>query len=112
MKQSFALENENDRRTFLLDVNVIREQGKFTASVYRRPTFGRIYTHFDSFLPSTYKTGMILTLLCRCFQICSEWTKFKLELVKLMDAFKSNGYPENFMNNCFKRFLDNKHRIQ
>ena len=63
MKQSFVLENENDRRTFLLDVNVIREQGKFTASVYRRPTFGRIYTHFDSFLPSTYKTGMILTLL-------------------------------------------------
>ena len=48
----------------------------------------------------------------RCFQICSDWTKFKLELVKLMDAFKSNGYPENFMNNCFKRFLDNKHRIQ
>ena len=25
-----------------------------------------------------------------------------------MYVFKSNGYPENFMNNCFKTFLDNK----
>ena len=29
-----------------------------------------------------------------------------------MDVFKSNGYPENLINNCFKTFLDNKHRIQ
>ena len=29
-----------------------------------------------------------------------------------MYVFKSNSYPENFMNNCFKTFLDNKHRIQ
>ena len=78
---------------------------KFTTSVYRRPTFSRIYIHFDSFLPYTYKIGMIHTLLYRCF-----WCH--LELVKLMDVFKSNGYPENFINNCFKTFLDNKHRVQ
>ena len=29
-----------------------------------------------------------------------------------MDVFKSNRYPENFINNCFKMFLENKHRIQ
>ena len=29
-----------------------------------------------------------------------------------MDVFKSNGYPENFINNCFKAFLDSKHRMQ
>ena len=27
--------------------------------------------------------------------------------------FKSDGYPENFIiDNCFKTFLDNKHRTQ
>ena len=28
-----------------------------------------------------------------------------------MDVFKSNDYPENFMNNCFKVFLD-KHCLE
>ena len=80
-----------------LDVNIIREQGKFTTSVYRKPTFSGIYTHFDSFLPSSNKIGLLHTLLYRCFRICSDWTKFHLELVKLIDVFKSNGYPENFI---------------
>ena len=30
----------------------------------------------------------------------------------LIDVFKSIGYPDNFIKNCFKMFLDNKHRIQ
>ena len=33
-------------------------------------------------------------------------------MVKLTDVFKNNGYPENFVNNCFNVFLDNKYRIQ
>ena len=33
-------------------------------------------------------------------------------MVKLTDVFKNNGYPENFINNCLKVFLDNKYRIQ
>ena len=109
---SFTLENEKDNRMSFLDVNIICEQGKFTTSVYRKPILSGIYANFDSFLPSTYRTGMIHTLLYRCFRIWSDWTKFHLELVKLMDVFRSNGYSENFINNCFKKFLDNKHRIQ
>ena len=95
-----------------LDVNIIREKDKFTTFVYRKPTFSGIYTHFDSFLPSSNKIGLLHTLLCRCFRICSDWTKFHLELVKLTDIFKNNGYPENLTNNCFKMFLDNKYGIQ
>ena len=67
---------------------------------------------FDSFLPSSNKIVLLHTLLYRCFRIYSDWTKFHLELVKLIDVFKNNGYPENFINNCFKVFLDNKYRIQ
>ena len=29
-----------------------------------------------------------------------------------MDLFKSSSYPENSINNYFKPFLGNKHRIQ
>ena len=95
-----------------LDVNIICEKDKFITSVYCKPTFSGIYTHFDSLLPSSNKISLLHTLLYRCFRICSDWTKFHLELVKLTDAFKNNGYPENFINNCFKVFLDNKYRIQ
>ena len=54
----------------------------------------------------------LYSLLCRFFRICSDWTKFHLELVKLTDVFTSNSYPENFIKNYFKTFLDNKLRIQ
>ena len=109
---SLTIENEKDNRMSFLDVNIIREKDKFTTSVYRKPNFSGIYTHFDSFLPSSNKIGLLHTLLYRCFRICCDWTKFHLELVKLTDVFKNNGYPENFINNCFKVFLDNKYRIQ
>ena len=97
---------------FFLDINIIHEQSKFTNSIHCKPTFSRVYTHFDSFLPFTYKIGMTHKLSFRCFWIWQGWTKFCLELVKLMDVFESNGYPENFINNFFKTYLNNKHRKQ
>ena len=109
---SLTIENKKHNRISFLDVNIIREKDKFTTSAYRKQTFSGIYTHFDSSLPSSNKIGLLHTLLYRCFRICSDWTKFHLELVKLTDAFKNNGYPENFINNCFKVFLDNKYRIE
>ena len=52
-------------RMSFLDVNIIREKDKFTTSVYRKPTFSGIYTHFDSFLPSSNKIDLLHTLLYR-----------------------------------------------
>ena len=78
-----------------LDVNIILEKDKFTTSVYRKPTFSGIYTHFDSFLPSSNKIGLLNTL----------------SYFKLIDVFKNNGYPENCINNFFKVLMDNKYRI-
>ena len=54
---------------------------------------------------------MIHRFLYRCFQIRSDWTDSHYKLVKLMDLFKNYNYPENFINNCFKKFLHNKDRI-
>ena len=49
------VETEQNNKIPFLDVNAIREQGKFITSVYRKPAFSRLYTLFDSFLPDTYK---------------------------------------------------------
>ena len=56
---SFTIENEKDNRMSFLDINIIREKDEFITSVYCKPTFSRIYTHFDSFLPSNNKIGLL-----------------------------------------------------
>ena len=83
---SFSMETEKENKLSFLDVEVIREQGKFTTTVYRKPTFSGVYSNFESFLPSVYKFG-------RCFRVCSNWTQFHIELIFLEGIFRKNGYP-------------------
>ena len=69
---SFSFEQEIKDKLSFLDVEVSRQQDKFVTTVYRKPTFYGLYTHFDSFLSEIYKVGMIYTLLYRCLKICSD----------------------------------------
>ena len=46
---SFAIESEKQNRMSFLDVQIIREDKTFTTSVYRKPTFSRVYTNFTAF---------------------------------------------------------------
>ena len=77
---SFSFEREKDGKLSFLDVNVSRQEGHFVTTVYRKPTLSGVYMHFESFLPTTYKFGMIYTPVYRCFKICFDWTKFHEEL--------------------------------
>ena len=40
---SFTIETEQENKISFLDVSVIREQGEFTTSVYRKPTLIAFY---------------------------------------------------------------------
>ena len=56
---SFSFEQEiNDKLSFL-DVEVSQQQGEFVTTVYKKPTFSGMYTHFDSFLSEVYKVGIL-----------------------------------------------------
>ena len=94
---SFTIETEQNNKISFLDVNVIREEGKFTTNVYQKPTFSGAYTYFDSFLPNTQEFGMISTLLNRYFRIFSNWAMSHSQLALLKEIFQKNGYPENFI---------------
>ena len=102
VNMSFTIETEECNKISFLDVNVIRGEGKFVTSVYRKPTFSGVYIHYDSFLPDTYKIGMIYTLINRCFPIWSSWSMFCPE----------HGCPENFIDRCFKLFLNRIHILK
>ena len=56
---SFSMETEKETKLSFLYVEIIRQQGKFTTTIYRKPTFSGLYTNYESFLPAVYKFGVV-----------------------------------------------------
>ena len=106
-----SFEKKKGKMSFL-DVKISRENGKFVTTVYPKPTLSGVYSHFESFLPSTYKFGMLYILVYRCFTLWSDWTKFHRELVTWKEIFQGNGHPTSFIDKCFKKFFDRLHIIK
>ena len=52
-----------------LDVKICRENNRFTTSVFRKPTFSGVFTNFDSFIPKSYKHGLVNTLIFRFLKL-------------------------------------------
>ena len=89
----------------ILDIKIVRENNKFTTSVYRKPTFSGVFTNFESFIPTSYKYALIFTLLHRASKLFSEL--FHKEIENLKNIFGKNGYPLNFTDFCIKKYLNN-----
>ena len=79
----FTIETKQSNKISLLDVNFIREQGKFITNVYQKPDFSGVYTHFNRFLPDTYKNDVIRTLVNRRFRICCSYSMPHQQLILL-----------------------------
>ena len=54
---------------------------------------------------------MVYNLVYRCFYTCSNWTQFRTELTFLKGIFQKNGYPENFIDKCFKKLICFKENV-
>ena len=74
-----------------------------------------IFTNFDSFIPVSYKNGLVNTLIFRCFQyfgfdiilkICSYYEQLHNDIVYLKKIFKRSRYPNTFVDLCIKKFFD------
>ena len=103
MTFTFEIE-ENDKLAFL-DVLITRE-GSFCTSLYRKPTFSGLYSNFKSFMPDSYKKGLLYTLLHRAFVLCCSWDKFHEEVCFLKKTFLKNSFSGFFIDQCIKIFLD------
>ena len=102
----FTYELENDDTLPFLDVNVYRDAGKFSSTVHRKHTFSGVYTNFQSFMPETYKRGLVGTLLYRAYRISSTYESLHDEVEKLKKIFSRNGYPMKFVDRCISRFFN------
>ena len=101
---NLLLEKENDGRVSFLDINVFREKAKLVTNVYRKKTFSGVYINFESFIPET--TGLIKPLFFQCFNLCSDFVKFRHEIYILKCILYKNNYPCDFVDKCIKEFLD------
>ena len=101
----FTFEYENNNSFSFLDVKICRKKNKLTISVYKKPTFSRVFTNFKNFIPTVYKFGLVYTLLHRCFNITSSYEKFHNEINALKQILKLNRYPTQFIDRCIKQFL-------
>ena len=79
----------------------------FSTSIYPKVTFSGVFTNFESFIPVSYKSSYIFTLLFGAFKLCSNFEFLHQVILNLKGIFKRNGYPCNFIDVCIKRFLNN-----
>ena len=89
-----------------LDVKITRSNNQLITSVFRKATFSGVFTNFKSFMPVTYKFGLVHTLLHLSFSICSSYETFQEEILILKEVFKKNEYPQIFIDKCIKKYLN------
>ena len=103
----FTSEIEENNSISFLDIKITRVNNSFSTSIYRKVIFSGVFTNFESFIPVSYKSNSIFTLLFRVFKLYFNFELFHQEILNLKDIFKRNGYPCNFIDVCIKRFLNN-----
>ena len=103
---SFTSELEKDGKLPFLDVDITRLNGKFSTSVYRKPTFTGLFTNFHSFIPLAYKRYLISCLLYRIYNLCSSYENFHTQLEVIRKLFNLNGFPSHIFDRLVHRFLN------
>ena len=63
----FATEIEENNSISFPDIKINRKSNRFLTSVYHKPTFTGAFTNFNSYIPLSYKSGLISSLLYRAF---------------------------------------------
>ena len=99
-----VIQTRKNGKLSFLDIEVSREKGKFVTNAYKKATFCCMYTHFENFLPTVYKFGMVYTYLS-LFQYLFCLEKVSWRTVFWNKFFLKNGYLL-FIDNCFKTFDD------
>ena len=90
-----------------LDVLSTRSDRLIT-SVYRKSTFTELLQNYNSFVPFTYKKGLIKTLIDRSICLNNTWDGFHLDLEKRKVILPKNEYPPNLIDKSVNKYLNNK----
>jgi len=85
--------------------------GKYTTTVYHKPTFTGVYLNWTSLTARRYKIGLIKCLTKRILLICSDENARESHLKKLKQLLLRNQYPseviEREINICLEKYSSN-----
>ena len=84
----FTSEIEENNSILFLYIKIRRVNNSFSTNIYRKVTFSGVFTNFESFIPVSYKSNLIFTLLFRAFKLCSNFELFHQEIINLKGIFK------------------------
>ena len=104
----FTIEHEVDEKLPFLDTTVIRCAGKYTSSMYRKPTFTGVYLNWTSLTAIRYKLGLIRCLAERIWRICSVEAERMKEIERLKQILYKNDYPVDVVERTINKFLERK----
>ena len=93
---NLTVEKENIGSLSMLDLKICRENGKFVTSVYRKPTFTRVYTNYEGCIRMYQKRGRLHTLLHWSFCIYCDFKTFHFEIDHLKNILKKKQLPLEF----------------
>ena len=65
------------------------------------------YYYYYYFIPLEYKFSLVHTLLNGCFNLSLDFLKFHHEVDKLKKILSKDAYPQNFIDKCIQKFLNN-----
>ena len=105
----FTYEEEKDGQIPFLDVLLVRKNGTFETTVYRKLTNNGIYLHWKSFAPNTWKRGILRSIITRAYHVCSNDEVLKQELSKIKtDFLKINGYPKWVFDQIHQKVIEHR----
>ena len=76
---------------------------------YKRQTSFRLGMNYLSFIPSSFKPNSILTLLHRCYCICSNRLLFDKEVEFLHKYYSTNQFPSSVFWRTVRKFIKRIH---
>ncbi|CAF0949469.1 unnamed protein product [Didymodactylos carnosus] len=102
----FTCEIENlEKQLPFLDVLITRTNHEFRTQVYRKPTYTRLMTKWDSYVRKSYKKNAISSMVYRAIKICSSFTLLHQEFEFIQTVAQENGYPLQFVESIIRREL-------
>ena len=104
---NLTIEKQHMKQLPFLDVLNTRSDRLIT-SVYRKSTFTGLLQNYNSFVPFTYKKGLIKTLIDRTFRLNNTLVGFHLDLENLKVILRKNKYLPKLIDKSVYRYLSKK----
>jgi hypothetical protein len=106
---NFTHEEMINSKFHFLDINLeIMDDGKFSTSVYIKPTDAGLYANYQSYLPDNYNKSVIKTLVSRALKYSSSWQQVDSELNRIYQVMANNGYPQAIVENIVRNSINKR----